>query len=133
MNSDKQTVLVIEDDEVILSALISALDTEGYDAIGARNGVEALIQLDLRPIQVVITDIFMPEMDGIETILNLRKMFPNTKIIAISGGGSSQAIDYLPVSQRFGASRTLKKPFLLDQMLLTVREVLEETPAPTLY
>jgi CheY-like chemotaxis protein len=89
-------ILVIEDNLDLRDYLRLALETEGYQALTARNGEEALGYLNGHPVDVVLTDIFMPEMDGIETIAALRKLFPDIRVIAMSG---RPGVDYLAVAR----------------------------------
>ncbi len=78
------------------------------------------------PADLIITDLMMPGQEGLETIMEIRRLFPATKIIAMSGGGHAGVLDFLPVAAQLGAARTLAKPFTHDQLLATVREVLGE-------
>jgi YesN/AraC family two-component response regulator len=73
---------------------------------------------------LVMTDIIMPDMEGIETILGLRRSHPRLRIIAMSGGGRGSAHDYLLVAQQLGATRVLAKPFSTDEMKNTIAAVL---------
>ncbi len=76
------------------------------------------------PVDLIITDVFMPEKEGLETIRELRSEYPEVKIIAISGGGKNINLDFLPLAKQLGALRTLKKPFDRQEMLDAVQEVL---------
>ena len=87
----------------------------GHEVLEAANGREGLGAFDLHQIDLVITDILMPEKEGIQTIMELRHDFPLVKIIAISGGGAVEPDTYLTMAQELGADSTLSKPFsLLD-------------------
>jgi DNA-binding response OmpR family regulator len=98
------------------------LESEGFTVSVAADGEEALrLQRDL-PAAVVITDIFMPGKEGIETIFELRKQFPQTKIIVMSGGSRAKGMDYLSVARELGAVKALKKPFAPDELIDAVRE-----------
>ncbi len=107
-------VLVIEDNADLRDYLRVALRAEGYEILTARNGKEALAVIDGQDLDAVVTDLFMPEMDGIETIAALRRKLPNVKIVAISG---RSGVDYLTVARELGVSHTLRKPFELDELL----------------
>src|SRR5437867_13412007 len=117
-------VLVIDDNVEICRLLEETLAPAGYDVLVAADG-EAGIRLHReRPADLVITDIFMPEKDGIETILELRRDYPGIRIIAISGGGALRNLSYLAAAEQLGAFRTIPKPFDCDEVLETVRAVL---------
>jgi len=107
-------LLVIEDNADLRDYLRLALRSEGYEVLTARNGKEALGMLDGHTLHAVITDLFMPEMDGIETIAALRQRMPGLRVIAISG---RSGVDYLTVAKELGVSHTLRKPFEIDELL----------------
>jgi DNA-binding response OmpR family regulator len=102
-----------------------ALTRSGYQVTEARDGAEGLRIHRGDPADLIITDVVMPEKEGLETILELRKEFPALKILAISGGGRNQPGDYLPVARKLGANRTLAKPFARAELLAAIRELLE--------
>lgn len=105
-------------------SLREMLEMAGYDVIEAANGMEASDCLsDLEP-DVLITDIIMPEKEGIATIRDYRTMYPDLPIIAISGAGKTSDENFLEVARKLGADRTLAKPFGPQELLNTVREVL---------
>lgn len=119
------SVLVIDDDEMVRSMLLRTLARGGHEAIGARDGLEGVALFRETPSDVVITDIFMPNKEGLATIMELRRAFPDIRIIAISGGGARASLDVLPVAEALGACRTLRKPFTPQEVLDLVREVLD--------
>ena len=128
MVSSKQIrILVIDDNADIRELLQIVLGQAGYAVVLAGDGSEGLDLQRSTPCDVAITDIFMPHQDGIETIDQLRKEFPGTKIIAMSGGGrvvtGQTGVDYLGTAREFGASRLLRKPFDIEALLEVVREV----------
>jgi len=98
---------------------------EGYGVSEAHNGEEAINSYRLEPADLVITDLFMPEKDGLELIRELRSLYPDAKIIAISGGEHRNTGIYLRAAQALGASRTLAKPFSTEELLAAVRDALE--------
>ena len=110
-------VLVIEDNDDFRKVIQLSLEAEGFEVASARNGDDGLRQLAHDPAHVVITDIFMPGKEGIETIAELRRRYPDTPIIAISGRPSATDFDPLKIAQELGAAKTLKKPFELDELL----------------
>lgn len=117
-------VLIIEDDEEVRDLLENLLSREGYDVGTAANGklgVEAFLD---RPFDLVITDIIMPEKDGIEALMDLRRGRPELKLIAISGGGRAEPESYLHSAQLLGANRTLRKPFANEAILAAVKELI---------
>ncbi len=118
-------ILIIEDDNEVRDYLERVLSRDGFEVIGAANGKEGVALFQQTPADLVITDIIMPEKDGIETIMDLKRQNPGLKIIAISGGGRAEPENYLHSAKLIGASRTLKKPFTNDAMLQAVRELLE--------
>jgi DNA-binding NtrC family response regulator len=120
------SILVIDDDLEIRRMIVQMLRRSEYEVMDAGDGNEALRLQHESPADLVITDIIMPEKEGIETIMELRREFPNIKIIAISGGGRIGPIDYLNTAKKFGALRAFTKPFDWAEMLHAVRELLGE-------
>jgi CheY-like chemotaxis protein len=119
-------ILVIDDEEFVRDMLRQMLEAEGHDVIEAPNGAAGLRLMRNRQPALIITDILMPEKEGIETIIELRKTAPHVKVIAISGGGRMSKIDLLAVAQSFGAAGTLLKPFAQQELIDTVRSVLAQ-------
>ncbi len=98
---------------------------EGYSVFSALDGAEGIKIFEKEKPDLVITDIIMPEKEGLETILELKKNAPEVKIIAISGGGRSLPDDYLRTAEYFGADKTLTKPFSKSELLQSIAEVLK--------
>ncbi len=119
-----QRILIIDDDEQVRDLLSEILGRAGYEVLAASNGAEGLRLYRAQPADLVITDLIMPEKEGMETIIALRKDFPKVRIIAVSGGGRSGAISYLPIAKSLGAARTVAKPFSKQEILDAVRETL---------
>lgn len=126
-----QRILVIEDDTDQRELFTTMLAEAGYDVLEAPNGEVGLRRFYEQPCELVISDIFMPEKEGLETILELKRGFPMVKIIAISGGGlrgryagSSGADLALRSAEVFGAARILHKPIKIERLLATVDELL---------
>ena len=117
------TILIIEDEESIRLLLRSALEAAGYEVTEATNGRQGLELYRHRPTDLVITDILMPDQDGLETILELRRLAPEAKIIAISGGGQSGLLDLLPIAEKLGAQWTLRKPLRRLELLEAIRQL----------
>ena len=96
----------------------------------AAGGAEALKLSCKGPFDLVITDLIMPEKEGLETIMALRRQSPTTKIIAMSGGGRNSGKDYLAIARLLGAQRTLAKPFSNAELLAAVADVLAKETTP---
>lgn len=110
-------ILVIDDDESIRALLRTVLELQGYDVIEAENGYEGLLCYRAEPTDLVITDMLMPVMDGVEMITELQRDFPWVKIVAISGG--RRALE----DARALTPHTFEKPFALGEILDAVREL----------
>lgn len=117
-------ILLIDDDEAVRLVLRTSLELMGHEVEVAGNGREGLGKALAEKFDLVITDLIMPEKEGIETIQELRRRRPALKIIAMSGGGRGNAADYLPLAGLLGASRTLAKPFSHEDLARAVQEVL---------
>ncbi len=117
-------ILVIDDDIHVLRVLHYVLVREGYEVIKASNGKEGMNLCRENPFDLIITDLVMPEKEGIEIIMKLREWFPYIKIIAISGGGYMTPGNYLYMAKGLGAQRTLAKPFGRDELVSAVKELL---------
>ena len=120
-------ILIIDDEESVRVTLSLALESDGHTVVVAVNGEEGMREFRETPADVVITDILMPNKEGIETIMDLRKVRPNLKIIAISGGGRMKNISFLDVAKKMGADVTLKKPFRMDVICHAVNKCLGAT------
>lgn len=124
-------ILVVDDEAGITTVINAVLTRANYTVITARNGKEALEKLDLGPVDLVVTDLIMPEMDGLHLILEIQKRIPKVKIIAMSGGGHEAGPGfYLKDAQALGAAHLLAKPFMLNELVALVKSTLEETPKP---
>jgi CheY-like chemotaxis protein len=119
-------ILVIDDDANLRGIFAEMLTTAGYEVVEASDGKEGVRLYRQAPFDLVLTDLLMPEKDGLEVVMELRKDFPEVKIITLSGG-NAYGHSSLETSRLLGASRTLRKPFKEDQLLEAVREVLESS------
>jgi CheY-like chemotaxis protein len=119
------SVLIIEDDEFVQNMLKQTFERAGYEVARASNGRSGLQLYQCKPFDVVITDLIMPEMEGIETISSLRKNNPDVKVIAISGGGRNNPEDYLELARKLGAQSTFTKPIDRRKLLAAVKELIE--------
>ena len=117
-------ILIIDDEPHILLMLKKMLERAGYEVDLASNGKEGLHLFQSKPSDLVITDIIMPEKEGLETIREMRRIQSGLKIIAMSGGGKISAENYLKTAKIFGASRIIEKPFSQQHMVSTVNELL---------
>jgi len=117
-------ILVIDDEDIVRHMLRTVLELQGYEVIEAKHGKEALQLQQISPPELVITDILMPENDGIEVILALRRQAPKLKVIAMSGGGRFKQADALETAELLGAVATLRKPFNLALVIETVKRAL---------
>jgi two-component system, chemotaxis family, chemotaxis protein CheY len=119
-------ILIIDDEIGIRRPLQILLERAGYDVESAANGLEALRRWREHPGNLVITDIHMPEKNGLETIIELRQIAPQARILAMSGSDLTDRIDVLGDAAMLGAIRTIAKPFRLEEMLLAVQHALAE-------
>jgi DNA-binding NtrC family response regulator len=113
-------VLVIDDDQLVRYTLSRILHRNGYDVVTASDGMRAMAVFREERPDVVITDIIMPEQEGIQTITEIRGVQPNAKIIAISGGGRIGNTDFLKIARHLGAFDAIAKPFDPDDLLSRV-------------
>jgi DNA-binding response OmpR family regulator len=118
-------ILIIDDEDQPRRMLQQVLIRAGYEVVEARDGNQGLQLFRVSQTDLIITDILMPEKEGLETIIDLRREFPAVKIIAVSGGGRTGNLNFLEVAKRLGAQRTLQKPFELQEMLAAVRDLLQ--------
>jgi CheY-like chemotaxis protein len=126
MQTKTTRVLVVDDRSDVLGFVRAALERAGYQVDVAQNGREAIAFQRQRPVDLLITDIFMPEADGMETIDRFKTEYPSTRIIAMSGGVERMQ-DYLQIADQIGVDATLRKPFTMEELLRAVRSVLAET------
>ncbi len=117
-------ILIIDDDDQGRASLRRMLEWFGYEVLDAPNGKEGIKLNQCEPADLVITHVIMPKKNGIETIMDLRREFPEVKIIAISGGSRTGADRYLELAKGFGAQCTIKKPFKLEELFKAIQEVL---------
>jgi DNA-binding NtrC family response regulator len=118
-------ILVVDDDVQILEMLRKLLEQEGYEVVTAGDGNEAKVRWYETNPDLLITDIVMPEKEGLDLILELQRDTPNIKVIAISGGDRIEPEYYLELAQIIGAYKTMAKPFNPKDLLNTIAEVLQ--------
>lgn len=119
------TILIIDDDRQVCDLLKQVLEEEGYTVITATNGREGIERYRAQPADVIVLDILMPEKEGLETILDLRREFPQVKIIAMSGGSERARLNLLDMAKRLGAQYTLHKPFQIQAFTDLIRNAME--------
>lgn len=115
---------MIDDDADIRALLETALALAGHEVVLAADGAEGVERQRETPAHLILVDIFMPEKEGIETILELRQEFPRLPIIAMSGGGRAGNRDFLQQALQLGATRAIAKPFDHTTILKLIAEVL---------
>jgi CheY-like chemotaxis protein len=123
------SILIIDDEPQIRSMLRLMLERVGYEITEAPDGIEGIRRYRENPADLIITDLIMPNKDGIGMIIDLKKEFPKVKIIAMSGGGVNRPEGYLDGAKKLGATRTLTKPIDRDEMLKAVKETLKNSTA----
>jgi YesN/AraC family two-component response regulator len=120
-------ILIIDDEPYILLMLKKMLEKAGHEVDLASNGREGIELFKKEPVDMVITDIIMPDKEGLEIILEMKNAQPELKIIAISGGGRISPESYLECAKHFGAARVFQKPFKQNDILSAVKELMPET------
>ncbi len=125
----KKRILIIDDSEAICTTLLQVIERaeKGFEIHTATSGSDAVAIVDSSNIDLVITDIFMSDKDGLEIIKELKEKFPTLKIIAISGGGilKKEGIEYLKLAKKLGAHYTLPKPFSGDELMVAIHHVMQ--------
>ena len=117
-------ILVIDDDAMVRLTLSRLLYRAGYDVVTAADGERGLTMLRAEQPSVVITDMMMPERDGVETIIKIKQEWPQIKIVAISGGARHGNRDILLTARNMGADDAIAKPFDADELLRSVLDML---------
>jgi CheY-like chemotaxis protein len=120
-------VLVIDDDETIREVLRGILEVAGHEVLEAADGESGLDLHRRHQPALVIADIIMPEMDGLEVIRELRRMSPDVKVMAVTGYDEKGAKGYLALAEEYGAHRTFNKPVDPDEIEQAVIELLAQT------
>jgi DNA-binding response OmpR family regulator len=118
-------ILLVEDEEQLRDLLKIVLVDEGYEVSEASNGTRVCDMHQQQRFDLVITDLLMPDKEGLSVITDLRRIDQDVRIIAMSGGEGGRGESYLKMAQKLGARRTLSKPFSIDEFLETVRLTLE--------
>ena len=120
-------ILIIDDDEQMRDLLCKTMQWAGFEVESAENGRLGQQLFEEQPADLIITDLIMPEQEGLETIRILKQGYPAVKIIAISGGGRIGPEAYLPAAMELGADRVFSKPFDIKELVTTVQKLLADT------
>jgi CheY-like chemotaxis protein len=123
-----ERILVVDDDASVRTVLRNILEHEGYDVMVAPNGKVAIELNRQKQADLVITDILMPEKDGVETIVELKEECPKTRLIAMSGGGHLDPEFYLQIAKTLGVTGIFRKPIEREELLALIRESVDEVP-----
>lgn len=125
-------ILVVDDEDDVRELVCRMLEQDGYEAVPAAGGRQALERLGMLAPDLVITDVVMPEVDGFEVLLKLKGLAPAVSTLVMSGGGRLAPEFYLETARRFGVSAVLRKPFTRAEMLDAVHQILGpgEIPQP---
>lgn len=119
------TILIIDDDEQFNLMMKTALEAKGYEVETASNGRDAKVLYQNKKYDVIVTDIIMPDVDGYEVILDLRRMGMGDRTIAVSAGGRTAADDYLITVKHFDVAATFNKPFELQPFREKIEEIIK--------
>lgn len=123
------SILVVDDEETLRRVMTIVLEKAGHRVLSAASGSEALSLLARQTVDLVISDIVMPETDGIELVQEIRTLYPKIRVISMSGGGNFlTAALCLKLADQMGASGILSKPFTPDQLLASVEQALALPP-----
>jgi DNA-binding response OmpR family regulator len=118
-------ILIVEDDKSIREMLKLSLLRNNYTVLEAENGKDAIVHFKSLLTDLVVTDLIMPEEDGLKVIIKLKELKPSIKIIAISGGGKAGPASYLNLAKALGADAIYTKPFSINDLVAKIRELLD--------
>ncbi|MFZ5721848.1 MAG: response regulator transcription factor [Pseudomonadota bacterium] len=121
-----RNILIVDDDTDLLRQMWTALSREGFNAVVACDGDAGLRLLRSRTRDLVVTDIIMPNREGLETIIQIKQEWPDTKILAISGGMRTAPAEFLKLALLLGADEVLPKPFSLSELSMHVKGLLRD-------
>jgi DNA-binding response OmpR family regulator len=123
-------ILLVEDDRELREMIREALMRKDYTVLEADNGKEALIRFKPGVTDLIITDLIMPDEDGLKVIMKIRELKPAIKVIAISGGGKAGPASYLDLAKALGADAVFPKPFSINELIIKIEELLNKTRQP---
>ena len=118
-------ILLVEDEALVSQTLSTAMESRGHTVVAAANGFQGLKKFGEGTYDLVITDIIMPDMEGIGMIMEMRRVTPNARIVAISGGGRTGNVEFLKMARNLGAMATMQKPIRLAQFFNMLSECLD--------
>ena len=118
-------ILIVDDDPQIRKMLPRIFEGQGHDVEVAENGARGLEVMSSKSIDLVVSDVLMPVKDGLEMIRDVKRSYPDMKIIAMSGGGSLHKNEYLKFASVMGAQKTLSKPIVNTELIQMVDELLQ--------
>ena len=118
-------ILIVEDDKSIREMLKLSLLRNNYTVLEAENGKDAIVHFKPLLTDLVVTDLIMPEEDGLKVIIKLKEIKPSIKIIAISGGGKAGPANYLNLAKALGADAIYTKPFSINNLIVKIEELLD--------
>ena len=121
-------ILLVDDEPLVVEALSNAMTNKGHTVVTATNGNEGMSRFAEGTFDLVITDIIMPDKEGIEMIMEMRRRAPDTRIVAISGGGPTGNVEFLQMAKKLGAIAALKKPIHLAELYETLEQCLGKSP-----
>jgi CheY-like chemotaxis protein len=121
---DRKRILLVDDEEAIRNMVRTLLGSELYEFGEAVNGLEAQALLEKQKFDLIISDVIMPDCDGIELVMAIRRKLPDIKVIIMSGGGRVRAGHYLDLASKLGAARVFEKPFDTAALRQAVKELL---------
>lgn len=125
MSPSTKTVLVVDDDKLVLATYKFPFEERGYRVLLAKDGNVALQHLEAGPVDVVFLDVLMPDKEGIETLLEIKRRFADVAVFVMSGGGSRSKHDFLEVARKFGATGVIKKPVTARELI----KIIDALPA----
>lgn len=116
-------VLVVDDELMVRTTLKKMLERAGHRVLEAEDGVQALEIFETHSPELMICDIIMPNMEGIETLREVKRAYPKVKVIVISGGARTGSLNYLSVAEKLGADAVMDKPFGNKKLVDTIADV----------
>lgn len=121
-------ILLVDDEPLVVETLSNAITSKGHTVVTAANGVEGMKKFSEGKYDLVITDIIMPDKEGIELIMEMKRLAPGVKIVAISGGGRTGNVEFLKMATKLGAVASLKKPIRLAEFYAVLSQNLDGRP-----
>jgi DNA-binding response OmpR family regulator len=119
-------ILIVEDDRELREMLRISFARKKFTVLEAQNGREAILHFKPSVTNIVVTDLIMPDEDGLKVIMRLREIKPSIKIIAISGGGKAGPGNYLNLAKALGADAIFPKPFSVNDLMVKIDDLLED-------